>query len=173
MQSKSKTYLQSEAEKAEQRKRQLISWAILLGVIALVVVITVIVSSLSTGGSSISALPLPCYADQKVTVFQDGVLYYDSASIHFVNAGGGIEWSYPAGDGASFATSDTHLIVWRGRQLAIVDAKGTSFLESHKNSPFLSLRYFFIIYNAFMDNTYDFFFVFAFPQLCQGLFVIK
>ncbi|MBR4081219.1 MAG: hypothetical protein IKK21_05495 [Clostridia bacterium] len=126
MQSKSKTYLETEAEKAEQRKRQLISWAILLGVIALVVVITVIVSNLGTGGRSISVQSMPCYADQKVTVFQDGVLYYDGASIHFVNAGGGIEWSYPVGDGASYSVSETHLIAWSGRQLAIVDATGKS-----------------------------------------------
>lgn len=124
MQNKSKSLIPDEAQRRRQRLRQLRSWAILLGVIALVVVITVLISSLGAGGTSISALSLPCYAHQDVTVFQDGVLYYDGASIHFVNAGGGIEWSYPVGDGAAFSVSDTHLIVWAGSQLSIVDAKG-------------------------------------------------
>ena len=126
MQNKSKNLLPTDEQRRKQRLRQLRSWAILLGVIALVVLITVIVSNLSTGGTSITALSLPCYAHQDVTVFQDGVLYYDGASIHFVNAGGGIEWSYPAGDSAAFAVSDSHMIVWAGSQLSIVDAKGKS-----------------------------------------------
>ena len=126
MQNKSRNLLQTDAQRKQLRLRQLRSWAILLGVIALVVIITALVSSLSTGGTSISALSLPCYSHQNVTVFQDGVLYYDGASIHFVNAGGGIEWSYPVGDGASFSVSDTHLIIWAGSQLSIVDAKGKS-----------------------------------------------
>lgn len=126
MQNKSKNLLPTDEQRRQQRLRQLRSWAILLGVIAAVVIVTVIVSNLGTGGTSISALSLPCYAHQDVTVFQDGVLYYDGASIHFVNAGGGIEWSYPVGDGASFSVSETHMIVWAGSQLSIVDAKGKS-----------------------------------------------
>lgn len=126
MQNRSKPLLPTDEQRRLQRRRQLRNWAILLGVIAAVVILTVVISSLGTGRSSISALSLPCYAHQDVTVFQDGVLYYDGASIHFVNAGGGIEWSYPAGDGASFSASDTHMIVWAGTQLSIVDARGKS-----------------------------------------------
>jgi len=126
MQNKSKNILYTDEQRRQLRLRQLRNWAILLGVIALVALVTVLISSLSTGGTAITAQSLPCYADQDVTVFQDGVLYYDGASIHFINAGGGIEWSYPVGDSASFSVSETHMIVWSGTQLSIVDAKGKS-----------------------------------------------
>ena len=126
MQNKAKPILLDEEQRRRQRLRQLRNWAILLGVIALVVVLTVFISGLSSSGGSIRATSLPCYSHQDVTVFQDGVLYYDGASIHFVNAGGGIEWSYPVGAGASFSVSDTHMIVWAGAQLSIVDAQGKS-----------------------------------------------
>ena len=126
MQNKIKSPILNEQQRLEQRKRQIRSWAILLGAIAVVAVVMLVISALGSSGHSITALSLPCYAHQGVTAFQDGVLYYDGASIHFVNAGGGIEWSYPVGDGASFSTSDTHIIVWAGSQLAIVDAQGRS-----------------------------------------------
>ena len=115
-----------DEQRKEQHKRMFRSWAILLGVIALAVLLTVLISFLGSGGHSITAVSLPCYTHQDVTPFQDGVLYYDGASIHFVNATGSIEWSHPVGSGASFSVSDTHLIVWSGSQLAIVDAKGRS-----------------------------------------------
>ena len=88
-----------------------------------------------TRTSTVSALSLPCYAHQDVTVFQDGVLYYDGASIHFVNAGGGIEWSYPVGDGASFSVSKDHLVIWAGTQLFIVDAKGKPSYNQSMEAP--------------------------------------
>lgn len=126
MQNKSKNLIQTAEEKQAQRKRQLRNWAILLGGIALIAGVAFLVSILGGSGSSITATSLPCYAHQDVTAFQDGVLYYDGASIHFVNAGGSIEWSYPVGDGAFFSVSDTHIIAWSGYQLAIVDARGKS-----------------------------------------------
>lgn len=126
MQNKVKNPIVNEQQRLEQRKRQIRSWAILLSVIAVVAIVMLAVSALGSGGHSITATSLPCYAHQNVTAFQDGVLYYDGASIHFVNAGGGIEWSYPVGDSASFSVSETHIIVWAGSQLAIVDAQGRS-----------------------------------------------
>ena len=126
MQNKSKNLIQTAEEKQAQRKRQIRNWAILLGVIAFVAGAAFLISLFGGSGSSITALSLPCYAHQDVTTFQDGVLYYDGASIHFVNAGGSIEWSYPAGDGAAFSASDTHIIVWAGHQLSIVDSRGKS-----------------------------------------------
>lgn len=135
MQNKAKNPVQNAEYRLTQRKRQIRNWAILLSIIVLVVIGTVIATSLGSGGSSITALSLPCYAHQDVTVFQDGVLYYDGASIHFVNAGGGIEWSYPVGDGASFSTSETHLIVWSGTQLSIVDAQGKASFNRAMDEP--------------------------------------
>lgn len=134
MENKIKNPVVNQQERSAQIKRQIRSWAILLGCIAAAAVIMVLVNFLSTGSSSISATSLPCYAHQDVTAFQDGVLFYDGASIHFVNAGGGIEWSYPVGDGASFDVSETHIIAWTGTQLAIIDAKGKSSYNSAMES---------------------------------------
>jgi len=63
------------------------------------------------------------------------VLYYDGASIHFVNAGGGIEWSYPVGEDASFSVSEDHLVIWSGTQLFIVNAKGKPSYNESMEAP--------------------------------------
>lgn len=116
----------SEQYRHEQRKRQIRNWIILLSVIATVAVVLLLITVFRPGGRLISTTPLKCYANQDVTVFQDGVLYYDGASITFVNTRGDREWSYPVGDGADFSVSDTHIIAWAGSQLTIIDAKGHS-----------------------------------------------
>ena len=133
MQNKNKTFI-SDQESAKRRRRQLRSWIILVTVVLAIIGVVNLVSFLGRT-TSVSALALPCYAHQDVTVFQDGVLYYDGASIHFVNAGGGIEWSYPVGDGASFSVSENHLIIWAGTQLFIVDAKGRSTYNDSLEAP--------------------------------------
>ncbi len=129
MKSKDNSLLLTPEEARRKRRKQLRNWLILILVVLLIIGAVNLVRYF-TRTSTVSALSLPCYADQDVTVFQDGVLYYDGASIHFVNAGGGIEWSYPVGDGASFSTSEDHLIVWAGTQLSIVDANGKASYNS-------------------------------------------
>ncbi len=119
MQSKSKSLIPDQAEAQRRRRTQLRNWIILIAVVLLIIGAVNLIGYLGRT-STVSALSLPCYAHQDVTVFQDGVLYYDGASIHFVNAGGGIEWSYPVGDGASFSVSEDHLVIWAGTQLFIV-----------------------------------------------------
>lgn len=123
MQSKNAPLIPDAEASKRKRRRQLRNWIILLTIVLLIIG-AVNLFSLLTRTSTVTALSLPCYAHQDVTVFQDGVLYYDGDSIHFVNAGGGIEWSYPVGDGASFSVSDDHLVIWAGTQLFIVNAKG-------------------------------------------------
>ncbi len=115
--------LLDEGAKRKKLLKSLRNWAILLAVVLVIIGAVNLVTYL-TRSTTITALSLPCYAHQDVTVFQDGVLYYDGASIHFVGAAGGIEWSYPVGGGASFAVSDDHLVVWAGKQLFIVNEKG-------------------------------------------------
>ena len=130
MQSKNKTLIPDEELIKRKRRKQVRNWIILIAVVLAIIGIVNLVSFF-TRTSTVTALSLPCYAHQDVTVFQDGVLYYDGASIHFVNAGGGIEWSYPVGDGASFSVSEDHLVIWAGTQLFIVNEKGKpSFNES-------------------------------------------
>ncbi len=134
MQNKNKTLFTDQTLAGKLRLRQLRNWLILIAVVLVVIGAVNLIGALGRT-SSISALSLPCYAHQDVTVFQDGVLYYDGASIHFVNAGGGIEWSYPVGDGASFSVSEKHLIIWAGSQLFIVDAKGRPSYNQSMDAP--------------------------------------
>ncbi len=134
MQNKSKTLIPDQLEAQRKRRRQLRNWIILIAVILLIISAVNLVNFLSRT-STVKALSLPCYARQDVTVFQDGVLYYDGASIHFVNAGGGIEWSYPVGDGASFSVSEDHLVIWSGTQLFIVNAKGRPSYNESMEAP--------------------------------------
>lgn len=123
---KTKKIIKSEDEIAAGRKKTIRNWIILISAIIAAALIMVFVGQLGTSGHSIAVVSLPCYANQDVTVFQDGVLYYDGASLHYVNAGGSIVWSYSLGTGASFSTSETHIIAWDDHQLAILDATGKS-----------------------------------------------
>ena len=134
MQSKNKTLIPDQEATKRKRRKQLRNWIILIGVVLLIIG-AVNLFNFFTRTSTVTALSLPCYAHQDVTVFQDGVLYYDGASIHFVNAGGGIEWSYPVGDGASFSVSEDHLVIWAGTQLFIVDAKGKPSYNESMEAP--------------------------------------
>lgn len=134
MQNKNKSLITDPAVLSRIRRRQVRNWLILIAVVVLIIVGINLISALGRT-SSIQALSLPCYAHQDVTVFQDGVLYYDGASIHFVNAGGGIEWSYPVGENASFSVSDTHLIIWSGSQLFIVDSRGRPSYNQSMTAP--------------------------------------
>ena len=134
MQSKNKPLIPDQEALKRKRRKQLRNWIILIAVVLAIIGIVNLVSFL-TRTSTVTALSLPCYAHQDVTVFQDGVLYYDGASIHFVNAGGGIEWSYPVGDGASFSVSEDHLVIWAGTQLFIVNEKGKPSYNESMEAP--------------------------------------
>ena len=134
MQSKNKTLIPDQEAVKRKRRKQLRNWIILIAVV-LIIIGAINLFNYLTRTTTVTALSLPCYSHQDVTVFQHGVLYYDGASIHFVNAGGGIEWSYPVGDGASFSVSDDHLIAWAGTQLFIVDAKGKPSYNESMEAP--------------------------------------
>ena len=136
MQSKNKVTAIIPDQEAVKRKRrkQLRNWIILITVVLSIIGIVNLVGYLGRT-STVTTLSLPCYAHQDVTVFQDGVLFYDGESIHFVNAGGGIEWSYPVGDGAFFSVSDTHLVIWAGTQLFIVDGRGKPSYNESMEAP--------------------------------------
>lgn len=134
MQSKSKNLIPDQEALKRKRRKQLRSWLILIVLIAVIIGAVNLVRGL-TRTTTVTVRSLPCYAHQDVTVFQDGVLYYDGASVHFVNAGGGIEWSYPVGDGASFSVSDDHLVIWAGTQLFIVNEKGKSSYNNSLEAP--------------------------------------
>ena len=108
----------------QKRSRQIRSWIIL---VTLAVGALLGYRFLRGGGAREgSAVRLPCYANQSVTPFGDGVLYYDGASLHCLSSTGTIRWSFPAGMGASFYAGPRHVAVWNGMQMYLVDASGNS-----------------------------------------------
>ena len=74
----------------------------------------------------ITAARLPCYSNQNVTPFNDGVLYYDGVSLHCLNSSGTIRWSFPAGERATFYAGPRHVAIWSGMQMYLVDQNGNS-----------------------------------------------
>ncbi len=107
-----------------RRRRQIRAWII---VVTVVVLILLGIRFLGGGGSQeMKASRLPCYANQSVTPFGDGVLYYDGFSLHCLSSGGTIRWSFPAGEGASFYAGPSYVAVWSGMQVYLVDGKGNA-----------------------------------------------
>jgi len=123
MQGKNKSYGMDRQQLDARRRRQIRAWIILLTVI---VAVAVALQMLRNVGKTteIGANRLTCYASQDVTPFGDNVLYYDGASVHCLSGVGAIRWSFPVGSGAAFSCSDTHLVIWSGTQLYIVDQNG-------------------------------------------------
>ena len=109
----------------ETRKRQIRSWIILVGVV-LAVVLGIHFLRGYSAGKEIGAVRLPCYSNQSVTPFRDGLVYYDGASLHHLSSGGTIRWSFPAGSDINFSTGPTHLAMWSGRQLFLIDRNGNA-----------------------------------------------
>ena len=107
------------------RKRQIRSWIILVGVV-LAAVLGVHFLRGYGKGKEIGLSKLPCYSNQSVTPFRDGLVYYDGASIHHLSSGGTIRWSFPAGSDIQFSVGPTHMAIWSGRQLFLVDRNGNA-----------------------------------------------
>ena len=107
------------------RKRKIRSWIILVCVVVLVLLGVHFVNRFG-GTREITSSVLPCYASQNVTPFGNSILYYDGANIHCLSSTGTIRWSFPAGDGVSFSVGPSHVAIWRGEQLFIVDSNGNS-----------------------------------------------
>ena len=107
------------------RRRQIRSWIILVAV-ALAVVLGIHFLGRYGKGKEIDMAKLPCYANQNVTPFRDGLVYYDGASIHHLSSSGMIRWSFPAGGDIKFAVGPNSLALWSGTQLFLVDKDGNA-----------------------------------------------
>ena len=107
------------------RKRQIRSWIILVAVV-LAVVLGIHFLRGYGKGREIGLAKLPCYSNQSVTPFRDGLVYYDGASIHHLSSSGTIRWSFPAGSDINFSVGPTHIAIWTGRQLYLVDRNGNA-----------------------------------------------
>ena len=113
------------APSEDHRKRQIRAWIIVAAVV-LAVLLGVHFFRGYSRGKDISMVRLPCYSNQNVTPFRDGVLYYDGASIHYLSSSGTIRWSFPAGSEVKFSAGPTHMAVWSGRQLFLGDRNGNA-----------------------------------------------
>ena len=109
----------------DNRRRQIRNWIILVSA-ALIILLGVHFLRGYGKGREIGMVRLPCYASQNVTPFRDGLLYYDGLSLHHLSSGGTIRWSFPAGSAASFSVGPTHLAIWSGTQLFLVDQNGNA-----------------------------------------------
>ena len=107
------------------RKRQIRSWIILVAVV-LAAVLGVHFLRGYGKGKEIGLTSLPCYSNQSVTPFRDGLVYYDGVSIHHLASTGTIRWSFPAGSDIRFSVGPSHMAVWSGRQLFLVDRNGNA-----------------------------------------------
>ena len=108
-----------------KRRRQIRSWIILVCVV-LAVVLGIHFLGRYGKGKEIGISRLPCYSNQNVTPFRDGLLYYDGASIHHLSSSGMIRWSFPAGTDVKFTVGPTHMAIWSGTQLFLVDQNGNA-----------------------------------------------
>ena len=106
-----------------QHKRRVRPWMIALIAVA-VIGAGYLGFRLWNRDASVTSQVLPCRASDDVTIFGDNVLYYDNSVIYCLYGGGGIRWSFPVGSGARFSASDSHLTVWNGAQLYIIDGNG-------------------------------------------------
>lgn len=111
-------------ESAEDiRRRQIRNWIILVSVV-LAVVLGIHFLGRYGKGKEIGMSKLPCYSNQNVTPFRDGLVYYDGVSIHHLSSSGTIRWSFPAGSDVKFAVGPAHMAIWSGTQLFLVDKDG-------------------------------------------------
>ncbi len=124
--SRSRNAAENRQESAEAiRRRQIRSWIILVAVV-LAVLLGIHFLRRYGKGKEIGMNQLPCYASQNVTPFRDGMVYYDGASIHHLSSAGTIRWSFPAGENVKFSVGPTHIAVWSGTQLYLVDKEGNA-----------------------------------------------
>ena len=124
LRSRSRNAAENRETQEEKRARQIRSWAIR---VALVVGAALGFRFLrGSRPRDNRAARLPCYANQSVTPFGDGVLYYDGASLHCLSSTGTIRWSFPAGGSASFFAGPKHVAIWSGAQMFLVDQNGNS-----------------------------------------------
>ncbi len=106
------------------KKRRILIFAAL----AVLVILIILALRGVFGGSNraVTATKLRCMATQDVTPFGSEILYYDGITLYCLRANGYEHWSYPLGENASFACSDSVVAAWSGTQLHIIDRDGNS-----------------------------------------------
>ena len=132
MQNRSRSYRREQIQTRRGRPRALSIWIIALAVILLGVTALRLLR-INREMTQMSAVELICTAEQDVTPFGEHILYYDGRSLHCLASNGAVRWSAPVNGAASFYASDTHVIVWSGVEVTILDANGRSTYNEHLN----------------------------------------
>ena len=124
LRSRSRNAAEQKYTEDQRRSRQIRSWIILVALILAVLLGFHFLRGRPRGEGG--SAKLPCFANQNVTPFRDGVLYYDGASLHCLSSTGTIRWSFPAGEEASFCAGPKHVAIWSGMRMYLVDQNGNA-----------------------------------------------
>ena len=109
----------------QKRKRQIRSWIILV-VIVVAVLLGIHFLSGYRRGRAIKLDGISCRPDQGVVPFRDGLLYYDGSSIYHMSGTGALRWSFKAGTEMKYMTGPSHVALWNGSKLILVDQNGNA-----------------------------------------------
>lgn len=107
----------------KKKRRQIRSW-IILALVVMIGVGAILYRQTTTRASRIEYKHLPCTAAQDVTVFCNGVIFYDGQSVQCYKSNGDFGWTYPVGAGAQFAAAGDNVVIWSGRDLHILNKNG-------------------------------------------------
>ena len=94
-----------------QRRRQIRNWIILVTIVVAILLGIHFLRGYGRG-KEITMSRLPCYSNQNVTPFRDGLIYYDGMYIHHLSSSGTIRWSFPAGSEVSFNVGPAPSCSW-------------------------------------------------------------
>lgn len=109
----------------QKRKRQIRSWIILV-VIVVAVLVGIHLLSGYKRGRPIRLDGVSCRPDQGVIPFRDGLLYYDGSSIYHMSGNGSLRWSFQAGRDMKYSAGPSHVALWSGSKLILVDQNGNA-----------------------------------------------
>lgn len=84
------------------------------------------------------AIQTPALEGQTVRMLDDGILYYDGATLHALNGKAKQIWSYAAGVDAGFSSDSGGVATWAGSVLSILSSdKGTTLFSGSMESDIL------------------------------------
>ena len=109
----------------QKRKRQLRSWIILVVVVVAVLVVIRLVGGYNRG-RAIRLDGLSCSPNQGIVPFRDGLLYYGGKTLYHMSGSGKLLWNFAAGGDMKYAAGPSHIAVWNGAKLMLVDQNGNA-----------------------------------------------
>lgn len=128
----------------ERKKTVRLNWIAVLLVVVLLCSAAFLLARQIVQSQSVvlrNATILPARAGQAICANGEGVVYYDGASLHALNARGLQVWSYAAGTQASFDVGEGGVAVWSGTLLSLLSAdQGLSLYSGNMEGEILDAR---------------------------------